>query len=729
MEDFQQYPAKPDLTLSPHLLNYGQRRSNKSCSGLSLLPQENDEGSIEYKLRICPGEGRFHQLVTQLKFRLSEGHGSCLYYIGVEDNGHPAGLPLLELKDSFEVLCSMAREVGASAELVHNLPGTIPGHLYAIIRITQAQSSSDIAAVDLRIAVLGNVDGGKSTLVGVLTTGESGEPLLDNGRGSARTTVHKHKHEIESGRTSSISHQILGYDNEGKNVNYDYPVPDFGPGDIALTSQMVLRFFDLGGHEKYLKTALFGMTALFPDYAMICVCAVSGISWVTREHLAIALALGVPPFLVLTKADLVSEDRLESIANEIKQLAMAAFKSAGMEYTRDTFATIIHDEDKANVFARINNSFKLPIFVVSSVTGQGLKVLHAFLRHLKPTSLTRSVPIMDTMMTQYQIDAIFEVYGVGTVLSGTLLSGKIRIGDTLLIGPDEIGKFRHVRVKEIQRAQVEVDAVSPGQHATIAIDLITETSTHIDNDCISTATTARPPLSQLTEVRGIGKELAIQPNNPPSTPNLEVLGTSWDASARLQHSNGAVSSPEEALFGRMESGAAPCLCKGTVLLDPLLPDIKATWEFEAVVVLLGGKWLTRGLISASHPSQGECSLVTHGTSGSKSGGGSGKGRPRLQRKKSGLSSYTVHCGSIRQSATITEIQELPIEEHGENEVVKQAMAAAGVVDEPGCSAGERFGCLACIRLSFGRPQFLIPCSRIVIHDKSNGRIAGAGYVI
>lgn len=59
--------------------------------------------------------------------------------------------------------------------------------------------------------MLGNVDVGKSTLLGVLTQGE-----LDNGRGRARLNLFRHLHEIESGRTSSISHEILGFNSKGQ---------------------------------------------------------------------------------------------------------------------------------------------------------------------------------------------------------------------------------------------------------------------------------------------------------------------------------------------------------------------------------------------------------------------------------------------------------------------------------------------------------------------------------
>lgn len=64
--------------------------------------------------------------------------------------------------------------------------------------------------LEIRVAVVGNVDAGKSTLLGVLTHGE-----LDNGRGHARQKLFRHKHEMESGRTSSVGNDILGFDSEG----------------------------------------------------------------------------------------------------------------------------------------------------------------------------------------------------------------------------------------------------------------------------------------------------------------------------------------------------------------------------------------------------------------------------------------------------------------------------------------------------------------------------------
>lgn len=64
----------------------------------------------------------------------------------------------------------------------------------------------------MRIAMLGNVDAGKSTLSAVLT---SGPGTLDDGNGSARQKVFNFIHEANNGRTSSIGHEIIGFDEQG----------------------------------------------------------------------------------------------------------------------------------------------------------------------------------------------------------------------------------------------------------------------------------------------------------------------------------------------------------------------------------------------------------------------------------------------------------------------------------------------------------------------------------
>lgn len=116
-----------------------------------------------------------------------------------------------------------------------------------------------------RIAVIGNVDAGKSTLLGVLIYDE-----LDDGRGHARYKMFRHKHELESGRSSSVNYNILGFDSNGNVVNK----PDHGSLDWVKTcekSSKVITFLDLAGHERYLKTTMYGMTGHIPDFNMLLV--------------------------------------------------------------------------------------------------------------------------------------------------------------------------------------------------------------------------------------------------------------------------------------------------------------------------------------------------------------------------------------------------------------------------------------------------------------------------
>lgn len=61
---------------------------------------------------------------------------------------------------------------------------------------------------------------------------------------------------------------------------------------------------DLCGHEKYLKTTIFGLVGLCPDYAVVVVNANAGLQRMTREHIGIAIALKIPIIIVITKKDI-----------------------------------------------------------------------------------------------------------------------------------------------------------------------------------------------------------------------------------------------------------------------------------------------------------------------------------------------------------------------------------------------------------------------------------------
>lgn len=142
--------------------------------------------------------------------------------------------------------------------------------------LRDAEASKLDATVVLFCAVGGSVGSGKSSLVAVLTHGVDGEPLLDDGRGKARTAVFRHKHEIQSGHTSSISQSMLGYDSSGKVLNY-LGVSSLTATEISAAAQKVLHFIDLCGHSRFLRTALYGAPHLLLVLSSSCHCSLRAV--------------------------------------------------------------------------------------------------------------------------------------------------------------------------------------------------------------------------------------------------------------------------------------------------------------------------------------------------------------------------------------------------------------------------------------------------------------------
>ena len=71
--------------------------------------------------------------------------------------------------------------------------------------------------------------------------------------------------------------------------------------EVVNKSSKVVTLLDLCGHERYLKTTLFGLVSMSPDYSMIVIGTNAGLSKMTREHFVISLFLNIPMILIITK--------------------------------------------------------------------------------------------------------------------------------------------------------------------------------------------------------------------------------------------------------------------------------------------------------------------------------------------------------------------------------------------------------------------------------------------
>uniref|UniRef100_A0A3B4UCH1 GTP binding protein 2 n=1 Tax=Seriola dumerili TaxID=41447 RepID=A0A3B4UCH1_SERDU len=429
-------------------------RTFKPSNNTPYLPPEVRK-KIRLKL-VNPTQYRFEHLATQMKWRLQEGRGEAVYQIGVEDNGMLVGLSEEDMRASLKTLHRLAEKVGADITVLREREVDYDSdEPRKIAEVLIRKVPDDQQFLDLRVAVLGNVDSGKSTLLGVLTQGE-----LDNGRGRARLNLFRHLHEIQTGRTSSISFEILGFNSKGEVVNYS---ESRTAEEICESASKMITFIDLAGHHKYLKTTIFGLTSYCPDFAMLVVSANTGIAGTTREHLGLAMALKVPIFIVISKVDLCTRATVERTVRQLERV----LKQPGCNKVPMVVSSTDDAVTAAQQFAQSPNI--TPIFTLSSVSGESLDLLKVFFNIIPPLSNSKEQEELMQQLTEFQVDEIYTVPEVGTVVGGTLYSGICREGDHLVVGPTDSGQFHKLTIGSIQRNRSACRVLRAGQAATLAL--------------------------------------------------------------------------------------------------------------------------------------------------------------------------------------------------------------------------------------------------------------------
>ncbi|KAL2753005.1 hypothetical protein ACRALDRAFT_1045004 [Sodiomyces alcalophilus JCM 7366] len=402
------------------------------------------------------------QLGEYLTERLEEGHGETVFELGFENNGDSMGLTLDQWNTAYKRLQDAAhlaraecqllvtRNVGGDVEAPSSKSGKDKDCTGKVMIRRKPQKVEDV--IETRIAVVGNVDAGKSSLLGVLVKGD-----LDDGRGKARVNLFRHKHEIESGRTSSVGMEILGFDTAGQVITSDVPGRKLSWEEIGKRSAKVITFSDLAGHERYLRTTVFGLLSSSPNYCLLMVAANNGLIGMSKEHLGLALALNVPVMVVITKVDICPPQILEQTINQIKKI----LKSPG---ARKIPIFIKDREECVNTATQFISQRICPVFQVSNVTGENLDLVRTFLNILPHHGqYDADAPF------EFHINDTFSVPFVGTVVSGIVKSGVVHAGDTVLVGPDSLGQFTTTTIRSIERKRLGVPAASAGQSASFAL--------------------------------------------------------------------------------------------------------------------------------------------------------------------------------------------------------------------------------------------------------------------
>jgi GTPase len=290
-----------------------------------------------------------------------------------------------------------------------------------------AANIENILPPEIRVGVGGNVDAGKSSFVGVIT-----RDVLDNGRGLARSFVLRHKHEQETGRTSSASQQYI------------------------RTPTRIIEFNDLAGHEKYYKCTAKQLATNFLDFVAIVVNSGSGIQMMTREHISLAYSLRIPMFIIYTKIDTTPTNIYEINLEYIKTFYKNKMNLNIEVITPDTAISSI-----IGMFGKGSNI--VPLFPVSNVAGTGISLVKEFL-----TLLNKTIDYKDdeTHAANFLIHRTYQVQGIGIVLSGIMRAGVIRKNDTLYIGPNATGYTRDSETNVIIATPINQDS-NPNFHKVI----------------------------------------------------------------------------------------------------------------------------------------------------------------------------------------------------------------------------------------------------------------------
>ena len=186
---------------------------------------------------------------------------------------------------------------------------------------------------------------------------------------------------------------------------------------------------DVPGHEKFVKNMLAGAGGI--DLALLVIAADEGFMPQTREHLGILSLLNIPEgIIVITKKDMVDEDWLEVVCEDIRNEVKGTFL------------------ENAQMIA------------VSSYTGEGIEELRQAIFQLidqKTQIKNLDIPF------RIPIDRIFSVEGFGTVITGTLIEGKMKVGDPVTIYPSRLES----RIRNLQVHSHDVEEAYAGQRVAV----------------------------------------------------------------------------------------------------------------------------------------------------------------------------------------------------------------------------------------------------------------------
>lgn len=429
---------------------------------------------------------------------LEESQGA-LYEIGVADDGTLVGLVEDELQESLTNLRAMAASLGCTTNVLRKVEvGTcewvetldyygkyqslkdrlwvaevlvspdsrsspdfdVPrGALGETYRVSQSGNSVGMAGhastEQMRVTMIGAAAAGKSSLLGTLSTS-----TLDNGRGRSRLSLLKHRHEIASGVTSSVAHELVGYTHVRGRIK---TVVNYAAGnvsswtDIHNLAERLIFLSDSPGSPRFAKSAFRSLISWRPSWTIICIAAddivdKSGFGMavppaeshadsgmgesaeMSLSYLDLCLRLRLSFMVVITKMDLANKVGLRSVLAKVLTAAKAAGRKPvilsnspipvpGPEHgVTLPELELLNDRDQTEIDQLISSmqsepgQNSVPILMTSAVTGLGISKMHTLLQTL-PITPERSVRLpLESLQSErctnsslFHIDEVFTI--------------------------------------------------------------------------------------------------------------------------------------------------------------------------------------------------------------------------------------------------------------------------------------------------------------------------------
>lgn len=205
---------------------------------------------------------------------------------------------------------------------------------------------------------------------------------------------------------------------------------DLGFAFYPTPNNETIAIVDVPGHERFVKNMIAGAGGI--DVAMMVIAADDGWMPQSTEHFHILRLLGIQHgIIVINKCDLVTQERVDSVASNVQYQVSRSFLA------------------------------NAPLFTVSAVTGKGFGDLRTYLNQLPEKITSRQ----DTGKPRLCIDRSFVRPGIGGVATGTLRGGSLRVGQEVTLWPSKIG----AKIRTLQSNNESVEIAQQGQRTALSL--------------------------------------------------------------------------------------------------------------------------------------------------------------------------------------------------------------------------------------------------------------------